>query len=73
MYDELRLLESFGECGKARSAWRISVVLRAQGKDTDAERYKAEAEEIRLRRGGSLPKDEYTEDDFNELLNYMDS
>jgi hypothetical protein len=73
IYNELRLVESFGECGKARAAWRMAAVLRTQGKDEDADRYGAEAEEIRVRRGGGPAKDECDEADFNALLNYMDS
>ncbi len=73
MYDKLGLLESFGEGGKARSAWRVAAVLKAQGKDIEAAEYEAEAEKTRLQRGGDPAKVDRTEDDFHVLLNYMDS
>ena len=73
MYNELGLVESFGECGKARSAWRMATILRAQGKNDEAIKYAAEAEETRVRRGGDSSIFGHSEDDFNVLLNYMDS
>lgn len=73
MYAELGVMESFREGGKARSAWRMAAILRAQGKDDEAFEHAAEAEEIRVRRGGDPAKVLRTEDDFNALLNYMDS
>ncbi len=73
MYGELGLVGDFGRCGKARSAWKISIVLQAQLKEEEARNYRAEAEEIRLLHGGDLTKSECDEDDFNVLLNYMDS
>jgi len=73
MYGELGLIESFSQCGTARSAWRMSVILYSQQKEVDARRYRAEAEKTRLLRGGDPTKHECGEDDFNTLLNYMDT
>lgn len=73
MYDDLGLVDNFGECGKSRSAWRIGSILRAQGKENEALEYTVEAEEIRVRRGGDITKIGNSEKDFNALLNHMDS
>ena len=73
MYDDLGLVDNFGECGKSRSAWRIGSISRARGKGNEALEYTVEAEEIRVRRGGDITKIGNSEKDFNALLNHMDS
>ncbi|CAH0023367.1 unnamed protein product [Clonostachys rhizophaga] len=73
MYDELGLAEAFLECGKARSAWRMASILRAHGEIEGASKYASEAEEARFRLSGNLTKEDASEDDFNALLNYMDT
>jgi len=73
IYNELGLEEGFHEGGKARSAWRAAALLRATGRDVEAAEYEAEAEKTRIRRGGDPAKVDRTEDDFNVLLNYMDT
>ncbi|KAI1617986.1 hypothetical protein EDD37DRAFT_676913 [Exophiala viscosa] len=72
MYKSLDLIGSFPLAGSARSAWRLSEIMAAQGDSLKAHTYLEEAQAdrdaLQLAR-----KDDLCENDFNILLNYVDS
>ena len=71
MYGCLELIDDFGQCGRARSAWRVSSIMKTMGRWGEASTYNAEAEKIRSALGQE-PSTCLDEADFNVLLNRMD-
>ena len=71
MYGSLDLIDDFGQCGQARSAWRVSNIMKTIGRWIESTTYAAEAEKIRSAQG-QKPSTCLEEADFNVLLNRMD-
>lgn len=67
MYGSLSLIGDFGRTGKARSAWRISGIMSALGRQDEADSYAREAIAIREALGHEK-KDTLEQTDFDELI-----
>lgn len=71
MYGSLDLIDDFGQGGKARSAWRVSSIMKMMRRWDEAYTYATEAGKIRSGLGHE-PSTRLEEADFNILLNRMD-
>lgn len=72
MYGRLGLIGNFARGGEARSSWRVGQVLKDQGKIDEANKNDQDARDTLRGLGKECPA-ELQEDNFNILLNYVDS